>query len=150
LGGKIVALLVAALSGVAMAFQGSLNTALGKRAGLLEAVLVVHVLGSLILAALIFVVRAGDGNLANLLQAPWYLWLGGPLSVVIVYTVVASINRVGVSFATTAIIIGQVLAALIIDHLGLWGLTRTELNWWKLPGLILFALGAKLLLTRGS
>jgi len=150
LGGKVMALLVAAVSGVAMAFQGSLNTVLGKRIGLLEAALVVHVLGSLILATLLFVGRAGKGNLVLVMDAPWYLWLGGPLSVVIVYAVVASINRVGVSFATTAIIIGQVLTALVIDHLGLWGLTRTELTWWKLPGLILFALGAKLLLTRGS
>jgi len=70
-GGKIVALVVAAFSGVAMAVQGSLNAVLGKRAGLPEAVFLVPMLGTLMLAALPWPGRAGRGNPANLMQVPW-------------------------------------------------------------------------------
>jgi len=150
LGNLVIALGVAAVAVVAMAFQGTLNTALGRYAGMLEAALVVHVIGSVILATLVFVARLGQGSLAGLAAAPWYVWLGGPLSVVIIYGVVSSMSRVGVSSATTAIIVGQVLTALIIDHLGAFGMSRVALNWWRLPGILLFALGAKLLLTRGN
>ncbi|MEW6522628.1 MAG: DMT family transporter [Bacillota bacterium] len=147
---SIVALAIAAVAGIAMAFQGALNASLGKITGLLETAFIVHVIGSAIIAGLLFMPGLGQGGLAKVISVPWYLLLGGPLSVIIIYGVVASIARVGVAPATTAIITGQVLTALLIDNFGWFGLQRIELNWWKLLGLLIFALGAKLLLARGS
>jgi transporter family-2 protein len=144
--GRLVTLGIAAVAGIAMAFQGALNSALGKRVGLLESAFVVHSLGTVIIAGLLLLPGLGTGKLALLSGVPWYLFLGGPLSVIIIYAVVASIPRVGVAPATTAIIIGQVLTALLIDTFGLFGLKRIDLTWWKLLGLLVFALGAKLLL----
>ena len=47
--------------------------------------------------------------------------------------------------ATTSIIVGQVLTACLLDHFGLFGLEK-PVNWLKLLGVGLLALGAKLLL----
>ncbi|MHB1127633.1 MAG: DMT family transporter [Bacillota bacterium] len=143
---RIIALLFALVAGSAMAIQGSLNSILGKIVGLLEATLVVHVIGSALVAFLLFVFQLGQGNFSKLASAPWYSYFGGIISVLIIYGVVSSIPRVGVAIATTAIIVGQVSTALLIDHFGLFGLERMPFTWLKLAGLGLLAAGAKLML----
>ena len=144
--GNILSLLLALISGVLMAVQGSLNTALSKVVGLLETTFIVHVTGTIVLMILLFVLRMGKGNLYALPEAPWYAYLGGIVGVGIIYLVAASIPQVGVANATTAIIIGQVLTAIIIDHFGAFGLERMAYGWHQIAGLILLGVGAKLLL----
>ena len=63
----------------------------------------------------------------------------------IVGLVAVSIPKVGVCNATTAIIIGQVSMAVLIDHFGWFGMSRLPWNPWQLAGIGLFAAGAKLL-----
>ncbi len=141
----LIPLLTGIIAGISMALQGSLNTLLSKVIGLLEAAFVVHVIGAVALVALLLM-RLGQGNLAQMGKAPWYAYLGGLLSAVIIYTVMASISKLGVSIATTAIIVGQVSTALIIDHFGLFGLKEIPFTWWKVFGVALLATGAKLML----
>ncbi|HHY40121.1 MAG TPA: DMT family transporter [Syntrophaceticus sp.] len=138
-------LLSAAIAGISMALQGSFNTALSKVVGLMEANFVVHVIGTAALFVMLCL-GLGHGTLAKLGDAPWFAYLGGILSIVIIYTVMASISKLGVAVATTVIIVGQVSAALIIDHFGLFGLRAIPFTWWKLLGLVLLAAGAKLML----
>ena len=146
LSADMMALVLALLSGVLMAVQGSLNTALSKAIGLLEPTFVVHLIGTVILVVLLFVFRMGKGNMSALSQAPWYSYLGGVVGVLIIYLVAASIPKVGVANATTAIIVGQVLTAVAIDHFGIFGLERIPCGWSQIGGLLLLAVGAKLLL----
>jgi transporter family-2 protein len=141
----LIPLLTGIIAGISMALQGSLNTLLSKVIGLLEAAFVVHVIGAVALVALLLM-RLGQGNLAQMGKAPWYAYLGGLLSAVIIYTVMASISKLGVSIATTVIIVGQVSTALIIDHFGLFGLKEIPFTWWKVFGVALLATGAKLML----
>lgn len=146
MGTVLAALLTAFVSGVAMAVQGSLNSVLGKITGLWEATLIVHGIGLLVAAVLVF--PLGTGNLAKAAAAPWYTWLGGAIGVLIVYAVAKSIPRVGVAPATTAIIVGQVGTACVIDHFGIFGLERLPFHWSKAVGVILLAAGAWFLLKR--
>ncbi|NMB46562.1 MAG: DMT family transporter [Firmicutes bacterium] len=141
---RIAALLIAALAGALMALQGSLNSALGKVAGLWEATFLVQITGTLLAVGLLFAVS--DGSLQKLWSAPWYTWLGGVLGVAIIFTVAASIPKVGVAEATTAIIVAQVLTACIIDHLGLFGLQSIPFTWWRWVGGALLAAGGWFLL----
>ena len=135
---------IAGISGITMAIQGTLNSSLSQKTSLLSATFIVHLIGTLIaLVALLF------GRISffkqNWLSIPWYLYLGGVLSVVIVVLVTLSIPKIGVSNATTAIIIGQVSMAVIIDHFGWFGAQKLPWNHWQLAGICLFAAGAKLL-----
>ncbi|WP_258360681.1 DMT family transporter [Moorella sulfitireducens] len=139
------ALVLALVSGIAMAFQGSINSALGKIIGLLQATLVVHLTATLTVI-LLLLTPLNNGNFSKLLHCPWYLWLGGLLGVLITYGVVASIPRVGAALATTAIIAGQVTCAMLIDHFGMFGLDKIPFTWWKAAGLVLLAAGARLML----
>lgn len=136
--------LIAAFSGVLMAVQGSLNSLLSQKTHLLAATLVVHLIGVIIALLTVLVARIPIFQY-NYLAIPWYIYLGGVLSVLIIGLVAMSIPKIGMCNATTAIIIGQVGTALIIDHLGWLGVERLSWNPWQVLGLILFAAGAKLL-----
>ncbi len=142
----VLALLLAAVSGIAMAVQGSLNTALGKIIGLLEATFIVHITATITIAVILFLFKFGNGELQRVEEAPWFYFLGGLIGVMITYGVVASIPRIGVALATTAIIVGQVSTALIIDHYGFFGLDKMPLSWPKLAGIALLAVGARMML----
>jgi len=143
---NLSSLLLAVLSGAFMAVQGSMNTALSKVIGLLEATFIVHMIGTIVVVVLLFVFRMGKGDFSAVAEAPWYVYLGGVISVGIIYLVVASISEVGVANATTAIIVGQVATAIIIDHFGVFGLERIPFEWNQLIGLVLLVFGANLLL----
>lgn len=143
---QLLAFVLAAASGVMMALQGSLNASLSKVIGLLETTFVVHVIGAVILAILLFGFKMGKGGLLVMADAPWYSYLGGVISVFIIYLVAASIPSIGVSNATTAIIVGQVLTAVAIDYFGLFGLEKMQFAWQQIAGIAFLAIGAKLLL----
>lgn len=143
---KILALTVAAVSGVAMAFQGTLNAALGKVIGLWETTMVVHLIGAAIVAVMVFVCKMGTCDLDKWSQAPWYTYLGAVLSIIIIYAVARSMPVAGVAPATTAIILGQVFTASLIDHLGLFGVSRIPFSWHRIAGTLLMAGGAWLML----
>jgi transporter family-2 protein len=135
---------LAVISGISMALQGSFNSQLTQKTALLSSTLAVHLIGTVAaIAAIIFWKVPFLQH--EWTQIPWYLYLGGFLSVAIVALVAFSISKIGVGNATTAIIIGQVGAAVIIDHFGLFGVSKISWNIWQVLGLVLFAAGAKLL-----
>lgn len=143
---NMLAIALAVVAGIAMALQGSMNSGLAKIIGLLESTLIVHGTGTLVTFLLIFVLRLNKGDFGKMNQAPWYLYLGGLIGVLITYGVVASIPKLGVASATTLIIVGQVSAAFLIDCFGLFGLEKVAFTWYKLIGLGLLAAGARVLL----
>lgn len=136
--------IIAAISGVTMAVQGTINSALSQKTNLLLATLVVHIIGTVVALAVVLARRSPVFG-AFWQGIPWYLYLGGVLSVVIVGLVAFSIPKIGVCNATTAIIIGQVGAAVLIDHFGWFGVKPIYWSPWQFLGLGLFAAGAKLL-----
>lgn len=137
---------MAAIAGLAMAVQGSLNALLGRVVGFLESTLIVHVVGTLILCFLLFVLHLGEGNWAMWREAPWYAYLGGALNVLIIFGVLFSISRLGVTNATNIIIVFQILTAVLVDHFGWFGVEKKPLRWWDIVGIILLGSAARILL----
>lgn len=142
---NIIYLSVAALSGAAMALQGTVNTALGKIVGTWESTLVVHMIGALASLLIIVVLGVGFGNLNKITEVPWYSYLGGILNVVIIYAVVRAMSQVGVGNATTAIVTAQLLTALMIDCTGAFGMKQYSFHYRDIIGVALLAIGARIL-----
>ena len=136
---------VAALAGLMMAVQGTINSVLGKKIGLAETTFIVHATAAIILVFILFF-KNNHINLKVFKEIPWYLYLGGGMGVIITYGVVTSIPKLGVAVTTTAIITAQILTASVIDHLGVLGLEPVSFNWVKLIGILLMAVGVRLLL----
>jgi len=139
-------LILAAVSGSAMALQGTFNAALGKIIGVWESTLLVHVIGSLAALIIILILGMGFSNYAKMNSVPWWAFLGGILNVIIIYLVVRTIPQIGVGNATTAIIVAQILTAVLVDSLGLFGMKKYEFHYLDLLGIALLAIGARILL----
>lgn len=139
---------IAALAGAAMALQGTFNAALGKSIGVWPSTLLVHIIGTGSAFLIMLFFRTGWFNPQQLLQVPWYAFLGGLLNVLIIFAVVKTIPRVGVGDATTAIIVAQILTAVLIDGLGAFGMKKYEFQYLDLLGIVLLAIGSRILLLK--
>lgn len=137
---------IAALSGAAMALQGTFNAALGKVIGVWQSTLIVHIIGLVTVILIIAVIGSGFTGLNKIGSVPWYAFLGGILNVLIIYAVVRSIPEIGVGNATTAIIVAQILTAVTIDSLGAFGMEKYEFKYLDILGIILLAVGTRILL----
>jgi transporter family-2 protein len=78
-------------------------------------------------------------------SAPWYVYLGGLLNVVIIFAVVKTMPAIGVGNATTAIIVAQLITAFIIDCTGAFGMKKIAFHYWDLFAIGLLAVGARIL-----
>lgn len=143
-----MAWILAAFSGAIMAFQGTLNSLLGKRVGPWPATFLV--LASATILVFLVLLLTGRKAPSSWFSAPWHLYLGGPFMVLIIFLVLWTIPRLGVAPATVAIVVAQVATALLIDHQGLFGVTRRPLALSQAGGVLLLALGVYLLLRDGG
>lgn len=139
---------IAALAGAAMALQGTFNAALGKSVGVWSSTLLVHIIGTGSACLIMLFCRSSWFNLQQLMQVPWYAFLGGLLNVLIIYAVVKTIPQVGVGNATTAIVVAQILTAVLIDCLGAFGMKKYEFQYLDLLGIALLAIGSRILLLK--
>jgi transporter family-2 protein len=121
---------------------------LGERVGIVPAVafsvVVALVCG---LTALLVWERSLTGVRAALHQPAW-LWLGGAMSVFIVFAITVGPPRIGVTATIATVIAGNLVAAAAIDRFGFFGVDRVGLGWWRVIGIALLALGAALTLKR--
>ncbi len=145
------ALILAAVAGSIMAWQGVINSLLSREVTLAGATLIVHILGTILSGAILLVAhttgRVGIGW-ADLATVPWYGFLGGALGVAIVWSVAASIGITGAVPATTGIVAAQVLTAALLDHFGLFHLRQVAFSPARGLGILLLAAGAWLMLRR--
>jgi len=72
---------------------------------------------------------------------PWWAWLGGLLGVVFVTASLLLIPRLGAVLFLGAVLVGQLLAAGVIDQFGLVGLRQQSVSPTRLAGLGLLIVG---------
>jgi transporter family-2 protein len=137
--------LLGIIAGSMITIQNILNSALGKRTGNLGSVLLL----TLVSIALLLVLIALFPGMADLKQLPrlseWYLYVGGVLGVVILATPIFLIPRIGATSTLTALVVGQLVLALVVDHFGLFSFPRIEINIPRIMGLVLLVAGALLI-----
>ena len=75
---------------------------------------------------------------------PFYAWLGGLYGACLVTVAAFGAPRIGVGVLFTAIIAGQLVAAVALDHYGLLGLEKQEISLPRVAGLILVFAGVVL------
>ena len=121
---------------------------LGERVGIVPAVALSVVVSLLCgLAALLVWERTFAGVRAALHEPPW-LWIGGLMSVFIVFAITVGPPRIGVAATIGIVIAGNLVSAAVIDRYGLFGQDVIPLDRWRLLGLLLLAAGATLSLSR--
>jgi transporter family-2 protein len=134
-----------AIAGSMITIQSILNAALGKKTGNLGSVLILTVV-SISLLALLIILFPNTANLKNIPGvSEWYLYVGGVLGIAILAAPIFLIPRLGATSTLTALVVGQLSLALIIDHFGLFSFPKIEISLIRIAGIILLIAGAYLM-----
>ncbi len=139
----IIAITVGLLAGGLLGMQPSVNGYLGRHVGHpLQASLISFGTGT----ALLFLLCLVSGNFPPSFQQaatslPWWTWTGGLIGVVLVTTSLILVPKIGSLPWFAAIMTGQTLAALLLDHYGLLGNPRATASPMRLFGALLLIAG---------
>lgn len=101
--------------------------------------------GTLFLLMLSFVLRVpwpGPGQAAS---APWWAWTGGLIGVCVVTTSIVAAPRIGSVALVAAILTGQVVGSVVVDHFGWVGFPVQRINALRVSGVVLLCLGVYLI-----
>lgn len=131
-------------AGGLIAVQNVLNATLGQRIGNLGSVLVITLSSTILLVGVIFLVPSASNfrELPDLSE--WPLYMGGIIGVAILAASISLVPRIGTTSTLIAMVLGQSLIALGIDHFGLFASPKIEINLARGVGLLLVAVGAYL------
>lgn len=133
--------LIAALAGAMIPLQAGANAALARTLGHpLWATLVSLLVSLAVVVALMLALRVGPPP-AGWTTGPAWIWIGGALGVFYLTAALMLAPRLGASGFIAAVVAGQMLASLWMDHAGLAGFAVRELTAPRLGGAVLIVLG---------
>jgi transporter family-2 protein len=141
---KMPFVLLALVAGMSNAFQAPINAALSKYTGIFESSCISFAVGALSLFIVSLIV--GKGAIPNLTQAPPYLWFGGILGAVLVTSMLFTVTRIGAAVTISAVITGQMVAALVIDQIGFLGVPKNPIDLYRLGGVLFLLVGTRMLM----
>ena len=132
-------------AGIGIPVLAALNAQLGSRIGSPAAAATVLFVVALCVTTVTMLLTTGAASLANVPVQPKYLLLGGFLVAFYVLSVTRIAPRFGVGNAVFCVLLGQMLAASVIDHFGLFGAVVRPLSLIRASGIGLMALGVLLI-----
>jgi bacterial/archaeal transporter family-2 protein len=146
--GTALTVTIIVVAGVAGSVQVAVMGELGERVGIAPAIAFATVISLLCaLAALVAAERSFAGFRAAFEQPKW-LWMGGVMSILIVFAITLGAPRVGTAATIGLVITGNLLMAAVIDRFGLFAQDEIPLGWPRLLGIALLAAGAGLTLSQ--
>ncbi|AQU83718.1 MULTISPECIES: DMT family transporter [unclassified Halomonas] len=104
------------VGGAVLAAQSSINGRLGANTGVIESAWLTFVIGAVLTFLLMFFFEPAQE--ATLFSVPKWQLTGALFGVVYMLAIVFAVPRVGTAAATVAVISGQLLMSLLIDHFG--------------------------------
>lgn len=132
---KLLFPLLALIAGMAVAVQGQINGGLGKRIGVIEGSFFSFALGTLFL--LFVLIFFGNGQISAVTTVPKWQLIGGILGAFFIIVQVLVVPKIGVSTTLLAIIVGQIILSVVIDHFGLFGAERRPVDMNKIAAVVL-------------
>ena len=134
------------LAGVGLPIQTSVNTRLRKKVcSPYNASLVSFVVALLFLSALLLITGQGlHIPLAQLLNEPAWIWIGGICGLVFLTGNILLFSKLGGVQTVVLPVLGQILMGLIIDNFGLFYSQKTPLSVFRIAGAVMVILGVVL------
>jgi len=116
---KFLFLVLAFVAGAATSLQIPVNTELRRQLSHpMQATFVSFAVGMLISLAYCLFSGSSVPSLAVLSRAPWWVWCGGVLGTLYVWSSVVLSPKIGLAAMLSMVIAGQMLMSLAIDHFG--------------------------------
>ena len=136
----LLSMLVALMGGVAAALQGPFAGMMGRSLGDLEGVFITYCGGAVAIFLITWLINGGV-NIDAWRRLPWYVFLAGPLGLVIVGSYSFAIPRLGAATATIVFVASSLTLGVILDHFGLFGVGQRTLDASRVVGVLVFLLG---------
>lgn len=135
---------IAFCMGLAIALQAPINAALARSLG--DSVLVSAFISFFVGAACLAVFAYFSGALhlevlKALPQQAWWKFLGGILGAFFVFGTILLAPKIGLINMIVTVLIAQLVAGLILDSVGAFGLSIKPISWQKIVGLVVICLG---------
>jgi transporter family-2 protein len=128
--------------GALIPVQAATNAAMSRVIGSVAITSVaLFAIGFVVVAAWAIVIRAPLPSLETLRHVPAYGWLGGFIVASYVITITFLAPRLGVGNAIRLVVTGQIIAAVIIDHVGAFGAVVQRLTVARAMGVVLMIIG---------
>jgi transporter family-2 protein len=139
-------LVLAAFAGAVVPFQSAINSNLARGLGHpLWATLASLLVSVLVLLPMIVALRLPLPSLAFISKAPLWMWAGGVFGVCFVALAVVLLPRLGASGFVALALAGQVMASMLLDHFGMFGLVEKQLTVSRVFGAVLLIAGVVLI-----
>jgi bacterial/archaeal transporter family-2 protein len=146
--GTAAVVALTATAGLAGAVQAAVMGELGERVGIVPALAFAVIVALMCALTVLLVWERSVAGVRAALDEPAWLWLGGVMSVFIVFAITVGPPRIGVAATIGFVIAGNLVSAALIDRYGLFGQDVIPIDRWRLLGLLLLAAGAALSLSR--
>jgi transporter family-2 protein len=139
---------LAVLAGLGGAVQVAVMGRFGDRIGVVEALAFATAVQLALAAAVLVAARQGVGNLGAALKAPPWMWVGGLMGLVIVFSITFAQPRIGATATIGILIAGQLAMGALIDRFGWFGVDQIGLSRMRVAGIALLGAGAVLSLLK--
>ncbi|WP_294612091.1 DMT family transporter [Roseovarius sp.] len=137
----LLAVMIMAVAGMAIALQAPINSALGRSIDSSLAAAAIS-FGVGFATLLVLVALGGEtGAFARAGAVPKWLFLGGALGAFYVWAALWGVPILGVLTTITVVILGQMAAALLLDYIGAFGLVARDLSPARILAVLLVAGG---------
>ena len=139
-------LLLAAFAGAVVPFQSAINANLGRGLGHpLWATLASLVVSILVLLPIMLAMRLPLPSMTFIGKAPLWMWAGGAFGVCFISLALVLLPKLGASGFMALALAGQVVASLVLDHFGWFGLVERQMTMPRVLGALLLIGGVVLI-----
>ena len=143
----IFAILLAALAGAGLAVQSGTNAVLGRMLGHpMWASFWQFAAGTILIVIMMIALRVPYPAFAGTaVGAPWWVWIGFITGSYFVVAALSLAPVIGVGGFIAALVAGQMIASLILDHYGMVGLMPRPMTAARVLGAVLIIAGVLLI-----
>ena len=143
--GRTIYLLAALAGGAILPVQVALNTLLRRYVGEpMQVTFISYFAGALASLLICLFARYPLPASTALAQTSWWMWIGGCLGTLYVWSTIFSTPQIGAALTLALTIAGQMIAALFLDHYGAIGLAKFEASPTRIAVVVLVVLGVSL------
>jgi transporter family-2 protein len=145
---KLFYLFSALLIGISLIVQASVNAQLRKSLeSPVNAAIISFVVGTVALVIYAIFIRQAPPTFSQFASLKWWQWVGGLIGACYVIGVILLVPKLGTLGLFSALIAGQMIASLVIDHYGWFGMTQKPIDWQRMVGAMML-IGAMYLIQK--
>ncbi|MFM9265633.1 DMT family transporter [Tychonema sp. BBK16] len=143
---RLILFILVAIGGAGLTIQMAWNARLRSSTGSPVLTTIISVFVTLLSLALVWVSGTTNrGSIPAFNSLPQWAWFGGVLAAYYLVASLIAIPKLGVAVVFSLVICGQMIAALVLDSTGVFGVTQISLSVSRVLGTALLLIGVILI-----